>query len=83
MNCPRCGDQMKVTHTYTVPGGSLKRSVCKGCDCVVTVESLIVAVDPSYGEGAAAIAKRRLSQAREPETGPRRRDESSGRSGQR
>lgn len=63
MKCPKCGHTMKTTHVYdTGDGGSLKRLTCD-CGLVVTAQVLfkVLNVNPSYGEGASALAKK-LSQ---------------------
>lgn len=58
MNCPKCRHKMRTTHVYgTSDGGSLKRHTCD-CGTVVTSQTLVVNVNPGYGEGAAALAKR-------------------------
>ena len=58
MKCPKCEKPMKVTHTYRVPGGATQRLECDGCHIIATVEATIVALNPGYGEGAAARARR-------------------------
>lgn len=59
MICPKCQkERMKVTHSYSVPGGSTQRLECPRCLTVATVEAVVIAIDPRYGEGAAARAAR-------------------------
>jgi hypothetical protein len=64
MNCPKCNEPMKVTHTYKVPGGATQRLECGQCLVIATVEAMIVALNPGYGEGAAARAQRLRATAR-------------------
>ncbi len=64
MICPKCGkSDLRVTHTYKTPAGQVQRSVCSSCRVVLSVQSVIVAVDPRYGQGAAAIARRMIKAA--------------------
>lgn len=62
MKCPKCDHRMRCTNGYRVPGGSALRYECGQCQTVVTAHAIqkikIVAIDPEYGEGAAALAKR-------------------------
>ncbi len=59
MRCPKCQSDMRVTHSYDAgPGGQTQRLECLQCPCVATARTLIVAVQPLYGEGAASLAKR-------------------------
>lgn len=57
MKCPKCDNTMRVTNTYTVPYG---QTATLKCDCGLTAvsETVIVAIDPAYGKGAAARAQR-------------------------
>ena len=57
MNCPKCSTPMKVTNTYTVPYGQTATLKCE-CGLVAVTETVIVAIDPAYGKGAAARAQR-------------------------
>lgn len=57
MNCPSCNEPMKVTHTYRVPGGTTHSLEC-ACGLKAVSETVIVEVDPRYGNGAAARARR-------------------------
>lgn len=68
MNCPKCGSRMEVTHTYRVERGSTQRLQCenKKCGTIATAVRLLVAINPRYGDGAAAI--RRVLDERYPVT---------------
>lgn len=58
MNCPRCGGILKVTHSYAIDGGRTQRRECVTCHLVVTTQTVMVYVDPGYGQGAAALARK-------------------------
>lgn len=59
MRCLKCGHDMIVTHSYDAgPGGQTQRLECSGCSCIATARTLIMATDPEYGQGAAAVARR-------------------------
>ena len=63
MNCPKCGKQMKVTHTYPVRGqGATHRRECT-CGTVVTTKTVVVNINPGKGEGAFSLAKTLRSKA--------------------
>lgn len=49
---------MHVTHSYSIEQGRTHRRECESCHLVVTTQTVVVFVDPKYGEGAAALAKR-------------------------
>ncbi len=50
---------MNVTHSYDAGrGGQTQRLECSGCPCIATARTLIIATDPGYGDGAAAVARR-------------------------
>ena len=58
MNCTKCGGKLKITNTYGAgETGRTMRAECEDCGTVHTMQKIIVAVDPGYGEGAAALAK--------------------------
>lgn len=57
--CPNCGNKMRVTNTYSVgDSGKTQRLFCDKCYTVATTVTIVVNVDPRYGEGAAMLAKR-------------------------
>lgn len=59
MNCPRCGGRTRVTHSYTIEHGKTQRRECEDCHTVVTTQTVVVCIDPKYGQGAAALARKR------------------------
>lgn len=63
MNCPKCNSRLKVTHTYSQNNSKIQRLCCSNPKClaVVVAETLIVSVDPPYGEGATRLLKGRSS----------------------
>ena len=59
MECPRCNQPMRVTHSYSAGRtGRTQRQVCEACGKVVTVVARIAHEDPKRGQGAAAVAKK-------------------------
>ncbi len=65
MKCPKCGKNMKVTHRYSAgPRAGTQRLQCTDttCDVVATCTVIMKNVDPGYGEGAAALAKKLLTE---------------------
>lgn len=58
MECPRCGEKLKVSHTYKTPVARTQRSECPGCLTVTASVIFIVSVNPDEGEGARALASR-------------------------
>ena len=64
MNCPKCDKKLKVTHRYTAGSNAgTQRLQCSDstCNTVVTCTVLMENIDPRYGEGAAALAKKILT----------------------
>ena len=63
MKCPKCDRPLRVTHTYGA-GGSAKvhRAVCE-CGAVAVIVSEIFDVDPTHGNGAAAVAAKIKAEA--------------------
>ena len=59
IRCTACNTKLIVTNTYTVPAGNVHRRECPKCNKVHVTETKIVVCDPAYGNGAAAIAKKR------------------------
>lgn len=61
MKCPKCKGDVKITHTY-IGGNQTKtqRAECQNlrCQSVLTLQTTVVAVNPTKGNGAAALAKR-------------------------
>lgn len=58
MKCPKCKLQdLRISHTYNA-GESARthRAVCDDCGAVAVIVSEIYLVDPSHGNGAAALA---------------------------
>jgi transcription initiation factor TFIIIB Brf1 subunit/transcription initiation factor TFIIB len=59
MKCPKCSvGKVKVTHTYGTDFGFTQRCVCEGCGAVLVTKATIIKIDPTYGEGASAIARK-------------------------
>lgn len=61
MNCPNCNSRMTVTHSYSAgPKAYTKRLECSDekCGTVATATLIMESVNPGYGEGAAALAKK-------------------------
>lgn len=58
MNCPKCDSKMRVTHSYSVESTSTQRLECPGCRTIATAATVLVAINPGYGQGAASLAKR-------------------------
>ncbi len=61
MKCPKCNKRLIVTHRYAAgPKAGTQRLQCSDgtCNTVVTCTVIIKNVDPGYGEGAAALAKK-------------------------
>lgn len=59
MLCPKCTTpvQLKVVNTYRASGhGQTQRLECPCCRVTVTAVSILLAVEPGYGEGAKSIA---------------------------
>lgn len=60
MICPKCGSK----NTYTIKSydaglqGKFTDIKCHDCSTKVVCTTIVVAVDPKYGEGAQALAKR-------------------------
>lgn len=64
MRCPKCGARLHVTHTYNVEGiGRTQRLDCRKCALVAVTKTEIVEINPGFGQGAAALAKRLRSLA--------------------
>ena len=57
MNCPKCGKSMRVTHSFPVASGKIQRLECT-CRTVATLKAVLVNVNPGFGQGAAAMAKK-------------------------
>jgi hypothetical protein len=58
MKCPKCGSlNVYVLDTYNVDDGSTQKRKCRDCGIAITTITAIVNVEPSRGEGAAALAK--------------------------
>lgn len=59
MNCPRCGSRMAVTNTYACgEAGAFHSLKCPGCKARGVAQTVLLDVNPSWGNGAAARAKR-------------------------
>lgn len=59
MECPNCGSRMKTTHTYRAgEGSSTARLACSNCEMIATQVTVIAIINPSYGSGAASIARK-------------------------
>lgn len=57
MICPKCGNQMEITHTFTAgEHAKTQRLECKKCNMVGTAQTILVNVNPDRGEGAKALA---------------------------
>jgi len=56
MNCRECKAKLKVTHTYQMPGGRTRRSVCLGCGMVYVSQEVFH--EAVQGEGAYALAEK-------------------------
>lgn len=66
MRCPKCDKKLKVTHRYSAgPEAGTQRLQCTEptCDVVVTCTVILKNINPSYGEGAAALAKKILARS--------------------
>ena len=64
MNCPKCDKRMVVTHRYTAgPKAGTQRLQCSDpiCNTIATCTVIMENIDPGYGEGAAALAKKILA----------------------
>lgn len=64
MNCPKCGKRMKVTHRYGAgkKAGTQRLQCVDGtCNTVATCTVIMENIDPGYGEGAAALARRLIN----------------------
>ena len=61
MRCPECNKTMKVTHVYEAgPKAFTRRLECPDgkCGTVATCTVVMENVNPGYGQGAAALAKK-------------------------
>ena len=60
MECPKCKTgNLKITNVYSGSDrGRFKKAQCLSCLCTVTIQELIINVDPEHGEGAYALARR-------------------------
>lgn len=65
MKCPECKhDGLMVTNTYSIGDcEKSQRTECPKCGAVTVLLTKLVSINPSRGQGAAAIAKR-LNQKR-------------------
>lgn len=64
MNCPKCQEKMKVTHSYSASTGRSQRLACD-CGLVGIAVTVMVATDPVSGEGVHATLER-LKKAKTP-----------------
>lgn len=63
MNCPKCDSRLKVTHRYGAGDkAGTQRLECSNpkCDLVATCTVIMENINPVYGEGAAALARKIL-----------------------
>lgn len=61
MICPNCDHKLKATHRYSAgrkAGTQRLECVNPKCATVVTCTIIMENVNPSYGEGAAALARK-------------------------
>lgn len=61
MNCPNCGDRMKVTNGYSNAGGHTSRGECRPCDRQFTLITIVAAESHGgveRGQGAKAFVKK-------------------------
>lgn len=62
MDCPKCSQQkMKVTHTVKAgSAGKTQRHECPVCHTSAVCVVMLAAVNPAFGQGAHATAKRMM-----------------------
>lgn len=61
MICPRCGSRMVVTNTYACgEAGSFQSIKCTGCKARGVSQTVLVTLDPAWGDGAAARARKSI-----------------------
>lgn len=61
MICPKCESKLKVTHRYKAgETAGTQRLECTNpkCNLVATCTVIMKNINPTYGEGAAALAKK-------------------------
>lgn len=58
MNCPKCDGEIRISHTFSGKGFKSQRAVCEKCLSVLTLVTEVAAIDPGYGQGAEAVAKK-------------------------
>lgn len=61
MKCPKCGQTMRVTHSYKAgASGSTQRLECSQAKCgtVGVTQTVLVAINPKHGEGAYSAARK-------------------------
>lgn len=59
MKCPKCGDSFRIVRTYSAGEAAKTHGAkCEGCGTRATIVSEIYMVDPTHGQGAAAVAQR-------------------------
>lgn len=65
MNCPKCESKLKVTHSYKAGDkAGTQRLECTNpkCGIVATCTVMMENINPAYGEGASALAKKILAE---------------------
>lgn len=67
MKCPKCGSEsLRVVRTYHAGDhGLVQERRCSACRCRMVHEVVLVVIDPPFGQGADALAKRRAAERRE------------------
>lgn len=55
MKCKRCSSALRVTNTYSTPGGKTQRAVCPACNTEYCATWAFELHEAEYGNGAYAI----------------------------
>lgn len=57
MKCPNCESRLKVTNSYQAGNaGITQRLFCEECLTTVSAVTVLVQVNPNYGQGAKSLA---------------------------